>query len=70
MERVLISIEPLQQGWMVRGGQHGELSTDSGQEALEHASRLARARYMSTGLPTAVKVRMQCGDMVLMAMHG
>jgi hypothetical protein len=39
-------------------------------EALAAASKFARARYEATGEPTGVRVRMPCGDALLMAAHG
>ena len=71
MERELFSIERSPRGWLVRDDSGPTEGPDpTPRLALEHASKLAYRRYASTGHPTGVKVRMQCGDMVLFACHG
>ncbi len=71
MERELFSIEPSTRGWFVRDGSGPTEGLDpTPMRALQHASELAYQRHACTGHPTGVKVRMQCGDMVLFARHG
>lgn len=71
MERELFSIEQSANGWVVHGARGGdEMPDPTPRQALEHASQLADAWYRSTGRPTGVKVRLGCGDTVLLACHG
>lgn len=71
MERELYSVEHSSHGWIVHGAREGDAPPDPTPiEALEHATRLAQARHRSTGQPTGVKVKLRCGDTVLVACHG
>jgi len=71
VERELFSIEQSARGWVVHTASGDNEPPDpTPLQALEHAERLACARYNSTGHPTGVKVKMRCGDTVLVACHG
>lgn len=71
MERELFSIEQSARGWVVYGATGTTEPPDpTPAQALEHARRLALVRYRSTGHPTGVKVRLRCGDTVLLACNG
>ena len=71
MERELFSIEQSARGWVV----YGESGSDEPPDptpviALEHAKQLAYVRHRKTGHPTGVKVKLGCGDTILMSCHG
>ena len=71
MERELFSIEQSARGWVVYGeGGMNEPPDPTPVVALEHANQLACARHRTTGHPTGVKVRLRCGDTILVACHG
>src|SRR3546814_6605116 len=71
MERELFSIEQSARGWVVYTANGGNEPPDpTPLVALEHAEQLASARHRSTGRPTGVKVKLRCGDTVLVACHG
>lgn len=71
LERELFSIEQSARGWIVYGtAGTNEPPDPTPAEALEHARQLALVRYRSTGHPTGVKVRLRCGDTVLLACNG
>ncbi|WP_149193959.1 hypothetical protein [Luteimonas suaedae] len=70
MERILIGVEPDEHGWRI---QLAGITLERNLEqptALGRADDLARERHASTGLPTAVHMRMLCGDRVMLGMHG
>lgn len=69
MERELFSVEPIPQGWAVYAD-GAPAPAPTGPEALACASNLAYAHYKNTGRPTGVRVRMRCGDVVLMSPLG
>ena len=71
MERELFSIEQSARGWVVyTANGRNEPPDPTPLVALEHAEQLACARHRSTGRPTGVKVKLRCGDTVLVACHG
>jgi hypothetical protein len=71
VERELFSIEQSARGWVVYTANGGNEPPDpTPLVALEHAEQLACARHQSTGRPTGVKVKLRCGDTVLVACHG
>lgn len=71
MERELFSIEQSARGWVVHTvGGGNEPPDPTPLAALEHADRLAGARHRCTGHPTGVKVKLRCGDTILVACHG
>jgi hypothetical protein len=71
VERELFSIEQSARGWVVyTANGRNEPPDPTPLVALEHADQLACARHRSTGHPTGVKVKLRCGDTVLVACHG
>src|SRR3546814_16219417 len=71
MERELFSIEQSARGWVVYTANGGNEPPDpTPLVALEHAEQLASARHRSKGRPTGAKVKLRCGDTVLVACHG
>lgn len=71
MERELFSIEQSAGGWVVYGATGTTEAPDpTPVVALEHANELAYTRHRRTGHPTGVKVKLRCGDTVLVACHG
>ena len=70
MERALFLIEPIDAGWSISGTIDDDDAFPTKLQAIHRASLLSYTHHMMTGSPTGVKVRMQCGDTVLMAMHG
>lgn len=71
VERELFSIEQSARGWVVYTTTGGNEPPDpTPLLALEHADQLACARHRRTGRPTGVKVKLRCGDTVLVACHG
>jgi hypothetical protein len=71
MERELFSIEQSPCGWVVYGDSVRDEPPDpTPVEALEHANQLAYVRHRTTGHPTGVKVKLRCGDTILVTSHG
>src|SRR3546814_14349951 len=71
MERELFSIEQSARGWVVYTANGGNEPPDpTPLVALEHAEQLASARHRSTGRPPGGKVKLRCGDTVLVACPG
>src|SRR5690606_3117913 len=71
MERELFSIEQSARGWAVYSASGSNEPPDpTPLVGVEGAGPRACARYRSTGHRTGVKVRLRCGDTVLVACHG
>jgi hypothetical protein len=70
MERRIVILAPANGGWRIDvPDQAARVMTDM-HAALAEAWRLARDAHMSTGAPTAVKVKMGCGDGVMIGYNG
>ena len=70
MDRELFETEPAEGGWRIVGVIPDSGLYPSRREAVREAAHLAYRYFLLTGLPAGVKVRMQCGDVVLAAQHG
>ena len=70
MVRTIISVTPAVRGWRVECPEQGPQEIEEMHQALSTAWSLARDLHVSTGFPTAVKVRVGCGDGVMMGYHG
>jgi hypothetical protein len=57
-------------GWVVVGVLPDSDLHPGELQAVERAAQLAYRYFLLTGAPTGVKVRMQCGDVVLVAQYG
>jgi hypothetical protein len=70
MERTLYCVEPIEPGWQVCVGgkplEHFRMKI----AALSAAETFARIRHDATGEPTGVRMRMLCGDLVMVGRHG
>jgi hypothetical protein len=70
MERRIVSVAPEQSGWRIQFADRVPLVLAGLQPAIVAACNLAREVHRASGQPTAVKVRMNCGDGVMMGYHG
>ena len=70
MERRIVSVAPAQRGWRIECPDRAPLVIAEMPQALVTACDLARDEHRASGCPTAVKVRMSCGDGVLMGFCG
>ena len=70
MDRTIVSVTPVARGWRVECPERIHHDGVDMHAALSAAWSLARDVYKATGHPTAVKVRIGCGDGVLMGYHG
>jgi len=70
MERTLVSVTPAAHGWRVQCGEDVYEDLQGMQHALWTAWNLARDVHRTTGVPTAVAVRIGCGDGVMMGYNG
>ena len=70
MERALIAVEPDEQGWQVRIADYEVLRNTDKFSAIQRATELARDCYESIGVPSGVRVRMLCGDNVMVGSCG
>lgn len=70
MERILLSVEPVDGSWQIslRRLLLDEKTTKFA--AIESANEHAWRRYTTTGRPTGVRVQMNCGESVLVSLHG
>lgn len=70
MERTLLNVEPADNGWKVslKGLLLDHKTTKFA--AIDSASTHALKRHVTTGAPTGVRVQMNCGESVLIALHG
>jgi hypothetical protein len=70
MERSVLTVEPVAQGWLVSlKGQALEFRKTK-LEAIGAANESAARRHRTCGDPTSVAVRMGSGESVLIARHG
>lgn len=70
MERRIVTLAPANGCWRIDvPDQDGRIMGDM-HAALAEAWRLARDVHTSTGVPTAVKVKMGCGDGVMIGYNG
>ena len=70
MERRIVTVAPEQTSWRVEFADHVPLVIADLLAAIVAASRVAREAHRDNGYPTAVKVRMSCGDGLMMDYHG
>jgi hypothetical protein len=70
MERIIVSVAPESNGWRIECAERTPIVLKELQSAIVKASHIARDENRSRGMPTAVKVKMTCGDGVMMAFHG
>ena len=70
MERALIAVEPDERGWQVRIADYEVVRNVDKFSAIQRASELARDCYESIGVPSGVRVRMLCGDNVMVGSCG
>lgn len=70
MSRTLLNVEPAEHGWKV-SLRNLLLDQKSNKfAAIEAASAHALERHVATGKPTGVRVHMNCGESVLVSLHG
>lgn len=70
MERRIVSVGPGPHGWRIERAEHEPITIRDIHQAMVMACDLARIDHKSSGRPTAVKVRMTCGDGVMMGYCG
>jgi hypothetical protein len=70
MERRIVSVAAEYSGWKIQLADRVPLVVAGLQTAIVEACNLAREEHRASGRPTAVKVRMTCGDGVMMGYHG
>lgn len=70
MERTLIAVEPDGPRWQVRINTYLVYRDVERGDAIAQATELARDCHASIGVPTGVRVRMRCGDHVLVGACG
>lgn len=70
MDRELFQVERAEEAWMVVGVIPDSDLYPTELQATKKAAQLAYRYFLLTGSPTGVKVRMQCGDVVLTAQNG
>lgn len=70
MERSLFTIQPAMQGWRLVDQNTVDHWYPDKLAAMIAADCMSLARYKATGTPTWVKVKMACGDWVMVGMHG
>jgi hypothetical protein len=70
VERILFTIMPAYSGWQLFDDLTiGHWFTNK-MSAIQAADSMAQVRHDETGQPTGVKVQMECGDWVMVGMHG
>jgi hypothetical protein len=70
VERKIVSMAPEQYGWKIEVPERAPVTIADMPLAILVACNLARAEHRASGNPTAVKVRMLCGDGVMMGFCG
>ena len=70
MERALIAVEPDVQGWQVHIAGYEVVRNIDKFSAIQRATERARDCYESIGVPSGVRVRMLCGDNVMVGICG
>ena len=70
MERSILTVEPVQRGWVVRLDGKALEVRPTKIEAIGVASARAQRQHAASGNPTGVSVRVHTGDTVLIARHG
>ncbi len=70
MQRALIDVEPDDTGWCIQIAEHAVARNIDKLSAMHRASEIARDCHENTGVPTGVRVRMLCGDEVLIGLCG
>lgn len=70
MERHLILVEPDGPDWQVRLDDQAVIRHVGRVAAIHRATEMARDRHRVIGIPTGVRVRMRCGDKVMIAANG
>jgi hypothetical protein len=70
MERSILTVEPLLEGWVIRlRGKALDIRATK-LEAIGAASERAAERHRASGQATGVSVRLRTGETVLVALHG
>ena len=69
MERRIVTVAPGDYGWHVEAPERARITIGDMPLAILVACNLAHAENRASGRPTAVKVRMSCGDGVMMGYH-
>ena len=70
MERTLIAVEPDGPDWQVRIDHYPVARHVDRAAAIARAKEMARDCHESIGVPTGVRLRMRCGDKVLVGACG
>lgn len=70
MERKIVTVGPEEFGWRIDILDRKPIPIADFQKAIVMACDLARTEHRATGKPTAVKVRMNCGDGIMMGFCG
>jgi hypothetical protein len=70
MDRELFQIERAEDAWVVIGVIPDPDLYPTEWQAARKAAQLAHRYFLLTGMPTGVKLRMPCGDVVLTAQNG
>ncbi|MDB6163703.1 MAG: hypothetical protein JWL98_1135 [Xanthomonadaceae bacterium] len=70
MERRIVSVGLGTYGWRVEMPERQPITIAEMQRAIVMACNLARVDHQISGQPTAVKVRMNCGDGVMIGFCG
>lgn len=70
MERRIVSVAPEKSCWRIEFADRIPLVIADLLSAIVAACDLAGEEHRTSGQPTAVKVRMTCGDGVMMGYHG
>jgi len=70
MDRELFQLERTERAWIIVGVIPDSDLYPTELQAAKKAAQLAYRYFLMTGTPTGVKVRMQCGDVVLVAQNG
>jgi hypothetical protein len=70
MERSILAVEPLRDGWVVRLKGKALDIRPTKLEAIGAASDRAAERHRASGEAIGVSVRLRTGETVLVALHG
>jgi len=70
MERRIVTLAPQHGAWRIDVPDQPSRVIGDMHAALAEAWRVAQEVHSSTGIPTAVKVKMGCGDGVMIGYNG
>ncbi len=70
MERRIVNVGLRDGGWLIEQPLRDPITIGDLQRAILTACQIARADHEASGEPTAVKIRMSCGDGVMMGFCG